>query len=199
MGRIRVAQPAQLLQCQERLGVALLSLARFSLSEMECLEFLSVNPVFHAKAQAARAIAELREWGVVLRLLSGALVTHDAFIVLSAMLFEGLDSEARMAGMKKLVSIVEKSVAPGQVGRLMVYCRLLPKVGCADALADIASSLSEHIHEEGRTANLRLAEGQNRIRPDWPRPSPRVARRPAGGGTDVDVRTARKAKCFKLK
>jgi hypothetical protein len=56
--------------------------------------------------------------------------------------------------MKKLASVVEKSIAPGQVGRLMVYCRILPKIGRADTLADIASTLSEHIHQQGRSGDL---------------------------------------------
>jgi hypothetical protein len=144
------------LSANAQLAVALLSLARFSLSEKECLEFLSVHEAFHSDAQGARAIAELQDWGVVQRLLSGALVTHDAFSVLAGALFEGLDSNLQMAAMKVLASVIEKSVAPGQVARLMVYCRLLPKIGRADALADIASSLSEHIHEQGRSGDLQV-------------------------------------------
>jgi SEC-C motif len=144
------------LTSEARAAAALLSIARFALSEAECLDFLSINEILKSKARAAKAVAELGDWGIVQRLLSGALVTHDAFIVLSAALFEELSSGERMNAMKKLASIVEKSVAPGQVSRLMVYCRLLPRIGRADALADIASSIGEHIHEQGRSEDLRL-------------------------------------------
>jgi hypothetical protein len=142
------------LSANARLAVALLSLARFSLSEKESLEFLSAHEALRSGAASASAIRELRDWGVVLRLLSGALVTHDAFIVMAGAIFDSLDSGIQMAAKQKLAAIVEKSVAPGQVARLMVYCRLLPQIGRTETLADIASSLSEHIHEQGRSGDL---------------------------------------------
>ncbi|HUE00100.1 MAG TPA: hypothetical protein VMR62_11060 [Bryobacteraceae bacterium] len=58
---------------------------------------------------------------------------------MAAAIFNSLDSGVQVAAKQKLAAIVEKSVAPGQVPRLMVYCRLLPQIGRADALADIAS------------------------------------------------------------
>jgi len=142
------------LSANARLAVSLMSLARFPLSEKECLDFLSAHETFHSEASASAAIRELQDWGVVQRLLSGSLVTHDAFTVMAAALFESMDGGIRMAIKQKLAAVVEKSVGPGQVARLMVYCRLLPQIGRAEALADIASSLSEHIREQGRSGDL---------------------------------------------
>jgi hypothetical protein len=105
---------------------------------------------------AAGAIRELRDWGVAQRLMSGELVTHDAFIVMAAALFETLEADVKMAAKQKLAAVVEKSVAPGQLARLTVYCRLLPQIGRVAALADIASSLSEQIREYGRSADLEM-------------------------------------------
>lgn len=142
------------LSANAQLAVALMSLARFPLSEQECLDFLSAHDTFHSAAIAAAAIRELQDWGVVQRLMSGALLTHDAFVVMAAALFERLDSEIRVVAKKKLAAVVERSVGPGQIARLMVYCRLLPQIGRVEALADIASSLSEQIHEQGRSEEL---------------------------------------------
>lgn len=142
------------LSADARLAVALLSLARFSLSEPECLEFLSSHATFRSRPTAAAAIRELQDWGVVQRLMSGALVTHDAFATMAAALFEALEPDVKMAAKQKLAAVVEKSIGPGQVARLMVYCRLLPQIGRTEVLADIASSLSEHIHEQGRSGEL---------------------------------------------
>jgi hypothetical protein len=144
------------LSANAQLAIALMSLARFPLSESECLDFLSAHERFRSPAAAAGAIRELRDWGVAQRLMSGALVTHDAFVVMSAALFETLGADVKMAAKQKLAAVVEKSVAPGQVARLTVYCRLLPQIGRVEALADIASSLSEHIHEQGRSADLEM-------------------------------------------
>ena len=119
-----------------------MSLARFLLSESECLDFLSAHESFRSAAAAAGAIRELRDLGVAQRLMSGALVTHDAFIVMAAALLEPLEADVKMAAKQKLAAVVEKSVAPGQVARLTVYCRLLPQIGRVEALADIASSLA---------------------------------------------------------
>jgi hypothetical protein len=88
--------------------------------------------------------------------MSGELVTHDAFIVMAAALFETLEADVKMAAKQKLAAVVEKSVAPGQLARLTVYCRLLPQIGRVAALADIASSLSEQIREYGRSADLEM-------------------------------------------
>ena len=142
------------LSADARLAVALLSLARFPLAEFECLEFLSSHARFRSGPAAAAAIRELQDWGVVQRLMSGALVTHDAFVVMATALFEALEPDIKMAAKQTLAAVVEKSIAPGQVARLMVYCRLLPQIGRTEVLADIASSLSEHIHEQGRSGDL---------------------------------------------
>lgn len=144
------------LSADAQLAVALMSLARFPLSENECFDFLSAHETFRSAALAAGAIRELRDWGVVERLMSGALVTHDAFIVMAAALFDTLDGEVKVTAKRKLAAVVEKSVGPGQISRLMVYCRLLPQIGRVEVLADIASSLSEHIHEQGRSADLEM-------------------------------------------
>ena len=88
--------------------------------------------------------------------MSGELVTHDAFIVMAAALFETLEADVKMAAKQKLAAVVEKSVAPGQLARLTGYCRLLPQIGRVAALADIASSLSEQIREYGRSADLEM-------------------------------------------
>ena len=88
--------------------------------------------------------------------MSGELVTHDAFIVMAAALFETLEADVKMAAKQKLAAVVEKSVAPGQIARLTGYCRLLPQIGRVAALADIASSLSEQIREYGRSADLEM-------------------------------------------
>lgn len=142
------------LSADARLAVAQLSLARFPLSEPECLDFLSSHARFRTGAPAAAAIRELQDWGVAQRLMSGALVTHDAFVTMAAALFEALEADIKMAAKQKLAAVVEKSIGPGQMARLMVYCRLLPQIGRAEVLADIASSLSEHIHEQGRSGEL---------------------------------------------
>jgi hypothetical protein len=139
-----------------KLAIALMSLARFPLSESECLEFLSAHESFRSHVAGAGAIRELRDWGMVQRLMSGELVAHDAFIVLAVAHFETLEANVRIAAKQKLAALVEKSVAPGQVARLMVLCRLLPQIGRVDALADIASSLGEHIHEQGRSGDLEM-------------------------------------------
>jgi len=142
------------LSADARLAVALLSLARFPLAEFECLEFLSSHARFRSGPAAAAAIRELQDWGVVQRLMSGALVTHDVFVTMAAPLFEALEPDVKMAAKQTLAAVVEKSIGPGQVARLMVYCRLLPQIGRTEVLADIASSLSEHIHEQGRSGEL---------------------------------------------
>lgn len=142
------------LSTNAHLAVALLSLARFPVSEPECLDLLSAHSSFRSPAAAAAAIKQLRDWGVVQRLMSGALVTHDAFKIMATAHFETLQSEVQMAAKHRLAALVERSLGPGQVERLMVYCRLLPQIGRVEVLADIASSLSEHIHEQGRSAEL---------------------------------------------
>jgi hypothetical protein len=139
-----------------QLASALMSLARFPLSELECLELLSVHESLKSKARAAGAVIDLKDWGIVQRLLSGALVMHDAFLLVAGAVFEGFAPELQRAAMEMLAAVVEKGIAPGQVGRLMVYCRILPKIGRTDVLADVASSLSEHIHEHGRTGDLQM-------------------------------------------
>ena len=144
------------LSANAQLTIALMSLARFPLSETECFDFLSCHDRFRVPAAAAGAIRELSDWGVVERLMSGAIVTHDAFLVMSSALFETLEPEVKTAAKQRLATIVEKGIGPGQVARLMVYCRLLPQIGRIEVLADIASSLSEHIHEHGRSSDLEL-------------------------------------------
>lgn len=144
------------LPVNSKLAIALMSLARFSLSESECLDFLSAHESLRSKSVAAEAIRELLDWGVAQRLMSGEIVTHDAYIVMAATVFETLDADCKMAAKLKLAAVVEKSVAPGQIARLTVYCRLLPQIGRVAALADIASSLSEQIHEHGRSADLEM-------------------------------------------
>ena len=69
-------------------------------------------------------------------------------------LFEALEPDVRLAAKQRLAAVVERSIGTGQVARLMVYCRLLPQIGRAEVLADIANSLSEHIHEQGRSGEL---------------------------------------------
>ena len=88
--------------------------------------------------------------------MSGELVTHDAFIVMAAALFETLEADVKMAAKQKLAAVVVKSVARGLRARRTVYCRLLPQIGRVAALADIASSLSEQIREYGRSADLEM-------------------------------------------
>jgi hypothetical protein len=139
------------LSADARLAAALLSLARFPLSESECQEFLSAHAGFRS---GPAAIRELQDCGVVQRLMSGALVTHDAFLIMSTALFEALEPDVKLATKQRLAGVVEKSIGTWQVARLMVYCRLLPQIGRSEVLADIASSLSEHIHEQGRSGEL---------------------------------------------
>ena len=143
------------LSANARLAIALLSLARLSLSEAECLDFLSVRDTFCSKAVAVKAVAELQDWGVVQRLLSGAIITHDAFFVLANALFEELNPEDRMAAMKKLASVLQRSFGPA-VRTPHVVLPPSVKNRPSQELADIASSLSEHIHEQGRTGDLEL-------------------------------------------
>lgn len=51
------------LSVNAKLATALMSLARFPLSESECLDFLSAHESFHSSAAAAGAKRELRDWG----------------------------------------------------------------------------------------------------------------------------------------
>ncbi len=60
------------LSADARLAFALLSLARFPLSESECLEFLSSHTAFARAGRRAAPTPELQDWGGVQRLMSGA-------------------------------------------------------------------------------------------------------------------------------
>jgi hypothetical protein len=93
------------LSANAKRAIALMWLARFSLSESECLDFLSAHESFRSAASTAAAVRELRDWGVAQRLMSGALVTHDAFVVMAATLFQTLETNVKMAAKQKLAAV----------------------------------------------------------------------------------------------
>ena len=110
------------------------------------------------KSGAAALLRDLQAWGIVQASRTGDLKLHDAFrsLAVSADGDSGVAKHVSLA-QSELASILQDSFSVGRVDRvdrLVLYCRLLPKIGQTQELLDIVSGLSEELHEHGRSGEL---------------------------------------------
>ncbi len=127
------------------LVAAVLVNAEVSLNSQECVTIVSAA-LGVTEPDAASAIRELREWGVLEELQDRSLYMHDAFKIIAKQLQRTASADVFRRSKELIIDAFLKN--PG-LDRFRVLCRLLPQVGRTAELVDIATSASEYFREVG--------------------------------------------------
>jgi hypothetical protein len=142
---------------------AMLSLANVPLTPDETQTLINAG-LGLSDQQAAAAIRELQSWGIVDQLLDGELVMHDAFHLVARQHRLQLDDGQLLKARNALIPILMRPRAGAARARLLFS--LLPAVGKADALIEIASGNSELLHELGMAVDVEAMIREATSNPD---------------------------------
>lgn len=137
-----------------RNATVVLSMSGVPLGHDEALSMVS-HPLSLENQQAASAIRELTEWGVLQRLRDGSIVMHEAFRLIATGHQSTMPQEVTRAAAVHLKNLMLPSMTARPDGpRQLLYLRLLPITGETKAFIDIVSSNSEMFAELGYSSQI---------------------------------------------
>ena len=127
-------------------AVAILAISNVALNQDEVIETLTTSLEI-SPGEAGKALRELGGWGIIENFRDGRLSMHDSFMVIAKERQLEMERKVLDRARRSLTTVLSKS--PKDVGRLRLYCSLLPMVGKTKTLVEIASGLSEFFRELG--------------------------------------------------
>jgi hypothetical protein len=134
-------------------AASLLLLAEVPITAAEARQLL-IQALSLTPSAAAALIRELHSWGLIQVRVAGTVTIHDAFRP-AAVELQGLAGPVVLhKGRSALADLYNASFGPGQMDRLVSFCKLLRPLGRTAELPGIMSSLSEHLYELGRASEL---------------------------------------------
>lgn len=133
---------------------ALLSLADVPLSREEILAFVEAGLSISPQA-VAKHLRELSSWGLTRARQDGSVILHDAFRLLASAAAAALDQGIlQLAGTALLASLVESLRSAADPARLLLFLRLLRRVGRVTDFVDQVALKLEELREFGLLSPL---------------------------------------------
>jgi hypothetical protein len=136
-----------------RRGATLMLLSPLPLAVVEYRTILT-DALGISAATATDILRELRKWGITQHRFDGTIALHDSFRAIRFASDAEATPDLLRRGKELIATLLKASFGPGQVDRLVLYCKLLVDLGNASEIPGILSNLAEHLYDLGRAKEL---------------------------------------------